>query len=115
MRGPERQAPVHPLRRPATPKRAPGADVPDTDEAPRAPRLDGNGQPFVTLAQFLKAQGVADTGGAAKHLVRAGGILVNGQPEDRPGRKLHGGDRVRVAGKDLQPVVIDAPGDLLDP
>ncbi len=58
--------------------------------------LDGEGRPYITLAQLLKNQTLAPTGGAAKHLVRGGGITVNGQPEDRPGRKLHAGDVVKV-------------------
>ena len=52
---------------------------------------------FITLAQFLKHHGVAQTGGQAKVLVREGGCAVNGEPEARPGRKLHNGDVVTLA------------------
>jgi ribosome-associated protein len=52
----------------------------------------------ITLAQALKAVGVAGTGGQAKHLVREGGITVNGVKETQPGRKLHAGDRFGYAG-----------------
>jgi ribosome-associated protein len=52
----------------------------------------------ITLAQALKAVGVAGTGGQAKHLVREGGILVNGAAATQPGRKLRVGDRFGVAG-----------------
>jgi ribosome-associated protein len=55
---------------------------------------------FITLAQAIKAAGLADTGGQAKHLVRAGLVRVNGQPEDRPGRKLHAGDRIEGDGRE---------------
>jgi ribosome-associated protein len=48
---------------------------------------------FVTLAHAVKAVDLAGTGGQAKMLVRDGGVLVNGVPETRPGRKLRAGDR----------------------
>ena len=54
---------------------------------------------FITLAQFLKSRGVAQTGGQAKVLVRDGGITVNGEAEARPGRKLHNGDVVVFQGQ----------------
>lgn len=50
----------------------------------------------ITLAQALKAAGLASSGGQAKHLVRAGAVQVNGVIETQPGRKLHLGDRFRV-------------------
>jgi ribosome-associated protein len=59
------------------------------------------GKPAITLAQFLKVMDVAQTGGHAKALVRSGVVRVNGQPDDRPGRKLAIGDRVEVEGQTL--------------
>jgi ribosome-associated protein len=50
----------------------------------------------ITLAQALKASGLADTGGHAKFLVRSGDVLVNGVVETQPGRKLRVGDRYRL-------------------
>jgi ribosome-associated protein YbcJ (S4-like RNA binding protein) len=67
-------------------------------KAPVERPLDGEGRPYITLVQFLKTVDVVGTGGAGKHAVRAGGILVNGTEELRPGRKLHAGDVVVVAG-----------------
>ena len=52
----------------------------------------------ITLAQALKAVGLAGTGGQAKYLVREGGASVNGVPETQPGRKLRSGDRFSFAG-----------------
>jgi ribosome-associated protein len=52
----------------------------------------------VPLAQAVKAAGFADTGGQAKHLVREGKVLVNGEVETRPGRKLFSGDHFCVQG-----------------
>jgi len=60
------------------------------------PQRDSTGQLYITLAQALKKYSLAATGGEAKHLVRAGGITINGTPEERPGRKLHAGDVVVV-------------------
>jgi ribosome-associated protein len=48
---------------------------------------------YVTLAQAVKAVGLADTGGQAKVLVREGTYQVNGAVEKRPGAKLRAGDR----------------------
>jgi ribosome-associated protein len=50
----------------------------------------------ITLAQALKAVGLADSGGQAKHLVRDGTVTVNGVIETQPGRKLVAGDRFRL-------------------
>jgi ribosome-associated protein len=48
---------------------------------------------YITLAQAVKAVGLAGTGGQAKLLVREGGFRVNGAEEKHPGRKLRAGDR----------------------
>jgi ribosome-associated protein len=52
----------------------------------------------ITLAQAVKAVGLADTGGQAKYRIREGEILVNGEVETRPGRKLRAGDRFGMGG-----------------
>jgi ribosome-associated protein len=65
------------------------------DAPPRTLTLRGE---YITLAQALKAAGLADTGGHAKHLVRGGGATVNGATVTEPGRKLRAGDRFTVAG-----------------
>ena len=57
---------------------------------------------YITLQQYLKFIGIADTGGQAKILVKQLDILVNGQKEDRRGRKLYPGDRVRINGKEFK-------------
>ena len=53
---------------------------------------------YVTLAQAVKAVGLADTGGQAKILVREGTFVVNDSVETQPGRKLRAGDRFGPAG-----------------
>ena len=52
---------------------------------------------YIDLLQFLKATGIAATGGEAKMLVDEGFIRVNGEAESRRRRKLRPGDRVDVA------------------
>ena len=52
---------------------------------------------YIDLLQFLKATGIAATGGEAKMFVYEGFIRVNGEDESRRRRKLRPGDRVDVA------------------
>ena len=52
----------------------------------------------IRLGQLLKLADVADSGGEARELLAAGGVTVNGEPEDRRGRQLHRGDVVAVEG-----------------
>jgi ribosome-associated protein len=48
----------------------------------------------ITLGQFVKLAGLADTGGDAKRLVVAGLVQVNARVEKRRGHKLGPGDIV---------------------
>ena len=58
--------------------------------------------PHITLANLVKMLELAPTGGQAKAFVRAGGILVNGEAEVRPGRKLRQGDVVTIAEEEYE-------------
>lgn len=91
---------VQPGAKPA-PRSAPIV-MPSADKPGRVRPLDGEGRPYITLAQFMKKHELAESGGQAKSIVRVGGILVNGSAENRPGRKLHAGDLVRIGGKDYR-------------
>ncbi|MDR0267908.1 S4 domain-containing protein YaaA [Paenibacillus sp.] len=51
---------------------------------------------YIKLDQFLKLADCVSTGGMAKALLQEGQVLVNGEPEERRGRKLYSGDRVNV-------------------
>jgi ribosome-associated protein len=53
------------------------------------------------LDQFLKWQGLVGTGGEAKLRIQQGDVRVNGELEQRRGRKLQTGDRVKLAGQEL--------------
>jgi ribosome-associated protein len=62
---------------------------------------------FIPLDALLKATGLADNGGAAKALVAAGKVQVDGQQELRKTAKLRPGQVVAVAGARVR---ILAPG-----
>ena len=52
---------------------------------------------YIDLLQFLKATGIAATGGEAKAMVDEGLIRVNGAEESRRRRKLRANDRIDIA------------------
>ncbi|ELS04653.1 hypothetical protein Xen7305DRAFT_00043890 [Xenococcus sp. PCC 7305] len=56
-------------------------------------------EPYIKLDQFLKWQGIAQTGGEAKIIIKEGDVLVNDLLETRRGRKLRTGDLVTVDGR----------------
>ena len=58
--------------------------------------------PGITLGQALKAANLVGSGGEAKVLVQAGGVLVNGEVETRRGRQLREGDVVEVGDERLE-------------
>lgn len=53
---------------------------------------------FITLGQFLKLADVIQTGGMAKWFLSENTILINGEQDQRRGRKLYPGDQVRIEG-----------------
>jgi ribosome-associated protein len=55
----------------------------------------------IRLGQLLKLAGVVGSGSEARALLAAETVLVNDEAEDRRGRQLHPGDRVRLPGHDL--------------
>jgi ribosome-associated protein len=57
---------------------------------------------MIRLGQLLKLAGIADDGGAAKALLAAGSVAVNGEREARRGRQLHDGDEVAVGSEVLR-------------
>lgn len=58
-------------------------------------------RPFITLGQLLKEEGIIPTGGAAKWFLKENSVLVNGEPDDRRGRKLYTDDRVEIPDQPL--------------
>ena len=53
-------------------------------------------EPFITLGILLKITGVIDTGGQAKYFLTENKVLVNGEEDNRRGRKLYHGDVIEV-------------------
>jgi ribosome-associated protein len=74
--------------------------------APTELRLRGG---HITLDALLKATGLAGSGGAAKVLISAGEVQVNGEAETRRGRKLRGGDEVRLGAACVRVVADTGP------
>ena len=56
------------------------------------------GRPFVTLNNLLKLEGMSDSGGAAKHSIAEGLVLVDGQVETRKRCKIVAGQVVEFHG-----------------
>ncbi|AZN38874.1 MULTISPECIES: S4 domain-containing protein YaaA [Paenibacillus] len=53
---------------------------------------------YIALGQFLKLSECIDSGGAAKFFLQEYEVLINGEPDNRRGRKLYVGDKVDVKG-----------------
>ncbi|MDR6999998.1 S4 domain-containing protein YaaA [Neobacillus niacini] len=53
---------------------------------------------FITLGQFLKLADVIQTGGMAKWFLSEHQIIINGEQDQRRGRKLRAGDKVKIPG-----------------
>ena len=51
---------------------------------------------FITLGILLKIAGIIDTGGQAKIFLSENDALVNGEKENRRGRKLYHGDQIII-------------------
>ncbi|MBU5594438.1 S4 domain-containing protein YaaA [Amphibacillus sp. MSJ-3] len=54
---------------------------------------------YIQLGQFLKLAGIVDTGGNVKIFLAEVPVKINGDPDQRRGRKLYPGDRIEI--KDL--------------
>ena len=64
---------------------------------------------YITLGQLVKMVGVADTGGEAKSYIGSAAIRVNGEPENRRGRKLRPGDVVHLPGTGTLTLTVAGP------
>ena len=54
---------------------------------------------YSTLGVLLKIAGIIDTGGQAKYFLSENVVLVNGEEDNRRGRKLYHGDQIQVLGQ----------------
>jgi ribosome-associated protein YbcJ (S4-like RNA binding protein) len=53
---------------------------------------------YITLGQLLKLTGEISAGGEVKEYLTAHSPVVNGEPDNRRGRKLRSGDKVVLQG-----------------
>ncbi|KGO32214.1 RNA-binding S4 domain-containing protein [Oenococcus alcoholitolerans] len=53
---------------------------------------------FITLGQLLKIENIAASGGMAKIMLKENpkSFFVNGEADNRRGRKLYNGDKVKI-------------------
>ncbi|TKC16657.1 S4 domain-containing protein YaaA [Robertmurraya kyonggiensis] len=51
---------------------------------------------YITLGQFLKLAEIIDSGGMAKWFLSEYEIFVNGEQDQRRGRKLRVGDKIEI-------------------
>lgn len=56
---------------------------------------------YITLGQLLKKADFIQSGGEAKFAVKSMMIKVNGESENRRGRKLYPGDILVIEGKNV--------------
>ncbi|MGQ5708565.1 S4 domain-containing protein YaaA [Lactobacillus sp. PSON] len=54
---------------------------------------------YMTLSQFLKEESIISSGGQAKWYLQDNPVMLNGESENRRGKKLHPGDLLEVAGE----------------
>lgn len=52
----------------------------------------------ITLGQFLKLADIIQSGGMAKWFLSEHTVLINGEQDQRRGRKLVKGDRIDITG-----------------
>ncbi|MDP4105521.1 MAG: S4 domain-containing protein YaaA [Bacillota bacterium] len=53
---------------------------------------------YIALGQFLKLADIIQTGGMAKWFLSENAIFINGEQDQRRGRKLYPGDKVKIPG-----------------
>ncbi len=67
----------------------------EVDKMTKTVTIDTN---MITLGQFLKLADVIQSGGMAKWFLSEHEVLINGEPDNRRGRKLYVGDTVTIEG-----------------
>lgn len=51
---------------------------------------------FITLGQFLKFENLIESGGNVKFFLEEVPVFVNGEQDNRRGRKLYPGDQIMI-------------------
>lgn len=60
------------------------------------------GKPFIELCDLLKVADLCDSGGAAKHVIAAGEVKVDGVIDTRKRAKIKTGQIVEFAGEKIK-------------
>ena len=56
---------------------------------------------YITLAQFLKLEGFIGSGGEAKYFLQDVEVELNGELENRRGKKLYSNDIIKLEGNEF--------------
>ena len=56
---------------------------------------------YITLAQFLKLEGFIGSGGEAKYFLQEVEVELNGELENRRGKKLYSNDVIKLEGNEF--------------
>lgn len=56
---------------------------------------------FITLQQLLKISGIIDTGGQAKYFLLSNKVYLNGELENRRGKKLYLNDKIKIGNQEF--------------
>ena len=59
---------------------------------------------FIKLGQALKLAGVVEDGVEAKFVIQDGLVKVNGEVDERRGRKVYEGDVISFNGQDIKEI-----------
>ena len=57
---------------------------------------------FITLAQFLKEEAIISSGGQAKWYLQDNPVELNGELENRRGKKLYPGDTLKIGKEEIK-------------
>lgn len=60
------------------------------------PTTPNDQEKTITLQDFLKLEGLVETGGEAKFRIQNGEVLLNGEIETRRRKKLYQGDIIEI-------------------
>lgn len=59
---------------------------------------------YIQLQQLLKWCGAAENGSMAKEIIRDGMVMVNGEIETAPGKKIFSGDKITIEDEEYEVV-----------
>ena len=54
---------------------------------------------YITLGQFLKLADIIESGGEAKSFLAENRVIIDGEEDNRRGRKLRGGEVIEILGQ----------------